>query len=172
MNKLRRALGDSAENPRYIETVAGRGYRFIGAVEHRLYAPVASIPAPILDSKLPAHRDGIHVRGHQLTSRVKPWIVLAVFATSFGIWGVVTLLTTKAGSVARPVLQFTIPPPPGTIFAPPISRQPFAISPDGTRLSFTSFFQRGRQDPLLPSAASLAEFRPGALAHERGVRQE
>ena len=34
INKLRQALGDSADRPRYIETLPGRGYRFIGSVEH------------------------------------------------------------------------------------------------------------------------------------------
>ena len=32
MNKLRQALGDTAENPRYVETVPKRGYRFIAAI--------------------------------------------------------------------------------------------------------------------------------------------
>src|SRR3954469_16616462 len=32
INKLRDALGDSASDPRYIETLARRGYRFIGEV--------------------------------------------------------------------------------------------------------------------------------------------
>jgi len=32
MVKLRDVLGDSASNPRYIETIAKRGYRFLGAV--------------------------------------------------------------------------------------------------------------------------------------------
>lgn len=32
VNKLRAVLGDSAENPRFVETIARRGYRFIGAV--------------------------------------------------------------------------------------------------------------------------------------------
>src|SRR2546427_2503198 len=32
INKIRAALGDSAENPRFVETVARRGYRFIADV--------------------------------------------------------------------------------------------------------------------------------------------
>src|SRR5580765_1649428 len=37
VRKLREALGDSADTPRYVETVARRGYRFI--------APLVSPPA-------------------------------------------------------------------------------------------------------------------------------
>jgi DNA-binding winged helix-turn-helix (wHTH) protein len=33
VNKLRETLGDSASSPRYIETVARRGYRFIAPVQ-------------------------------------------------------------------------------------------------------------------------------------------
>ncbi len=33
VSKLRQALGDSADEPRFIETLPRRGYRFIGAVE-------------------------------------------------------------------------------------------------------------------------------------------
>src|SRR2546425_10685215 len=38
VNKLREALGDSASSPRYLETVARRGYRFLAPVE-RAEAP-------------------------------------------------------------------------------------------------------------------------------------
>ncbi len=34
INKIREALGDSADNPRFIETLARRGYRFIAPVSH------------------------------------------------------------------------------------------------------------------------------------------
>jgi eukaryotic-like serine/threonine-protein kinase len=44
---LRRALGDSAENPRYIETLARRGYRLMVATEYLKSAPgIASGEAP------------------------------------------------------------------------------------------------------------------------------
>jgi len=42
--RLREALGDSAEHPRFIETLPKRGYRFIGAVEGSAAAP-AEVPA-------------------------------------------------------------------------------------------------------------------------------
>jgi TolB-like protein/Flp pilus assembly protein TadD len=50
VNKLRLALGDSAENPRFIETVARRGYRFIASVGTQSAASsltVVSAPAAV-----------------------------------------------------------------------------------------------------------------------------
>ncbi len=44
MNRLREALGDGAEHPRYVETVPRRGYRFIGQVE--VVEDPASVPPP------------------------------------------------------------------------------------------------------------------------------
>ena len=35
INKIREALSDSAENPRFVETLSRRGYRFIAPVEAR-----------------------------------------------------------------------------------------------------------------------------------------
>lgn len=44
MTKLRNALGDSAESPRYIETLHRRGYRFLApVVEHHESEPVAHL---------------------------------------------------------------------------------------------------------------------------------
>ena len=45
VNRLRQALGDSAENPKYIETLARRGYRWKTAVEWD-QRPAASGPVP------------------------------------------------------------------------------------------------------------------------------
>jgi DNA-binding winged helix-turn-helix (wHTH) protein/Tol biopolymer transport system component len=47
VNKLREALGDSADHPIYIETVARRGYRFVAPVEaDRTVNPIAKTVAP------------------------------------------------------------------------------------------------------------------------------
>jgi TolB-like protein/DNA-binding winged helix-turn-helix (wHTH) protein/tetratricopeptide (TPR) repeat protein len=52
INKLREALSDSAENPRYIETLPRRGYRFIAPVEH--VQPAAAAPEKIEKTAEPA----------------------------------------------------------------------------------------------------------------------
>jgi eukaryotic-like serine/threonine-protein kinase len=60
-------------------------------------------------------------------------IALALTAGALRWW-----LRSPAVEAPRQVLQFEIPQPPGTIFAPTISRQSFAISPDGKRLAFSA----------------------------------
>ena len=44
IRKLRSALGDTSETPRYIETLPRRGYRFIGALDPDPQAPAAAPP--------------------------------------------------------------------------------------------------------------------------------
>jgi cholera toxin transcriptional activator len=46
INKVREALGDSASSPRFVETLARRGYRFIAPVQTDAPAPKPEIPAP------------------------------------------------------------------------------------------------------------------------------
>jgi len=55
INKLRDALGDSAENPRFIETLARRGYRFIAPVSIEASTSVepAAIPPPAPEAPQP-----------------------------------------------------------------------------------------------------------------------
>jgi DNA-binding winged helix-turn-helix (wHTH) protein len=46
INRVREVLGDSASSPRYVETLARRGYRFIAPVESELPPTRSHPPAP------------------------------------------------------------------------------------------------------------------------------
>jgi DNA-binding winged helix-turn-helix (wHTH) protein len=56
INRLRETLGDSASNPRFIETLARRGYRFLAPVEAVGPAPSAATPPALAanSASLPA----------------------------------------------------------------------------------------------------------------------
>jgi Tol biopolymer transport system component/DNA-binding winged helix-turn-helix (wHTH) protein len=57
VKRLRDALGDSAEQPRYIETVPKRGYKFIATLDGVVTAPAESEVAPVAAGRRRLWRD-------------------------------------------------------------------------------------------------------------------
>ena len=74
--KLRKALGDTAQQPTYIEAISKRGYRLIAAVE-RLDRP--------LQEQRPAEAPGLGVSGPPLRRRVVVG-ALAALAVAAAVW--------------------------------------------------------------------------------------
>jgi TolB-like protein/DNA-binding winged helix-turn-helix (wHTH) protein/Flp pilus assembly protein TadD len=96
INKIREALGDSAESPRFVETVARRGYRFLADVKDADAAAVRS-PEPATQPQPTAEaRDRSDLPGniakveHLLPSLVWkiPVFALLLLMASLAIWKV------------------------------------------------------------------------------------
>jgi len=99
VNKLRECLNDSAEEPRYIETLPRRGYRFIAKLEKSEEPlPASSQPRPVSKPQ-PNHQPEPDHRGVNLQEVIAPaglwdrlfvWGALAVFflVAVFGVWKV------------------------------------------------------------------------------------
>ncbi len=78
VNRLREALGDSAENPRFVETVPRHGYRFIAPVTETGTDTSVEIPAPGTPEAL--NERETHARGPQRPLRRKAEVALATAA--------------------------------------------------------------------------------------------
>jgi DNA-binding winged helix-turn-helix (wHTH) protein/Tol biopolymer transport system component len=95
INRIREVLGDSAENPRFVETVPKRGYRFIAPVENPSQQAEQTPGAKLLDtSGKPQNR--IHFRLTILTAAV-----LAV-----GLLAAVWIIFTRPPGAPK-VVRFT-----------------------------------------------------------------
>jgi DNA-binding winged helix-turn-helix (wHTH) protein/Tol biopolymer transport system component len=145
VNKLRQTLGDSADQPRYIETVSGRGYRFMAPVQ-KAAAPVREIPSlPVL-------------RIEPKPGKPRSWRMPATGAlalallSGFAYW----FSGRSAAPAGLPVpLIFSVHPPAGFALEGGGSRQTLALSPDGSKLAFTAMDTSGAFSLFLRDFKSL-----------------
>jgi TolB-like protein/DNA-binding winged helix-turn-helix (wHTH) protein/tetratricopeptide (TPR) repeat protein len=104
VNKLRQALGDSAENPVFIETIPRRGYRFLAPVS--FIEESRGISAPEQDSTVTGPQSS-SVRSSVGVENVWTWRHLAAAVLS------VICVGTLATYLARPKAQHTPASSPG-----------------------------------------------------------
>ena len=109
IKRLRDALGESAETPIFVETVARRGYRFIGNVEKPRQAPSAR-PTPW--QRLPTTRNAV-IGGLMACALVLSFLSTAIRVRSKAVQPAVTPAVTNVGEKYTP-----------------------SLSPDGQRLAF------------------------------------
>jgi TolB-like protein/DNA-binding winged helix-turn-helix (wHTH) protein/Flp pilus assembly protein TadD len=76
INKIREALGDSAENPRFVETVPRRGYRFIAdvaVVDLESVPPEVHAPSTVGDPLTADHREPPEVNEQTTAPKGRGW---------------------------------------------------------------------------------------------------
>lgn len=156
VKRLRDALRDSADKPRYIETVARRGYRFIADIEPPTDCPVmaelaaaeppptdptnerqAEAVLPPADTTLP--RSDAAPRRPRFNSH--HWIPVGLLAAvALVVWAGVVFNRRSARSAAvslRPLMRLDLDL--GNVVPPDSDQGANAVlSPDGTRLVYVS----------------------------------
>ena len=141
VNRLRRALGDSASNPHFIQTEPKLGYRFIAALEHQ---PREEYPAPepLIE---PAHEpDQQQKKPNRLL--IAGAIALFLLGALSGLWFAKRRSTPDTKSQ---MYRFAIE-------VPGVNRVPtLAISPSGDQIVF-----RGAKGLLYRRYLDHSDFRP------------
>lgn len=86
INKLRNALGDSPEKPRFIETLPRRGYRFIAPVDAAKTSRDGEPPAQLTSSQAGRAGSGSITWRRALLSAALALSLVAVFFSFFRYW--------------------------------------------------------------------------------------
>ncbi|HVO56255.1 MAG TPA: winged helix-turn-helix domain-containing protein [Dongiaceae bacterium] len=154
MNKLRETLSDSAESPRYIETLPRRGYRFIAAVQPvaaappapapSVAAPSAAAPPPPAAAAETRHPRGASGAGWQMGKPVAiAGFALAVLLIFLAVHRPVDREKEEAEARAKAGKSLS----PMVTLVPDPASDP-AISPDGQWVAF-------RRNSYTPGAAGI-----------------
>ena len=124
INRLRDTLGDSADSPRFIETLPRRGYRFIAPIESDPIASPAVAPgAPVSVPEGPAASPSVRRRGGR---------IVAAFAL-----GLVAVVDGGLWQLRRP--PAVEGPPPKVVSLTRLAGEEDwpAFSPDGEQVAFS-----------------------------------
>ena len=126
LRKLRQALGDDAETPRYIETIPKQGFRFVAPVERVSALPQGASAVLPIRAILPPTPEG-HLEFPQTQRHVSAWwAVLAACVLSFFLgWRLDIFRAAPAGLSVSAYTKITNDGVPKTL-----------IGTDGSRLYF------------------------------------
>jgi Tol biopolymer transport system component/DNA-binding winged helix-turn-helix (wHTH) protein len=161
IKRLRDALGESAERPIFVETVARRGYRFIGNVEVLTPSAPSDLEGLKPDSEtgrtptkaLLASASGLRARKWQFGGALLAIVIVASMAAGWFIWRQASRSKLSQASVTLQRLTTNA-----------IENQVFAsaLSPDGKYLAYSDktgaylrLLSTGELHPLLPKASDV-----------------
>jgi len=148
VNKLRRTLGDSADQARYVETLPGQGYRFIAPIQRASTkaVPEMAAPAPFRIEPKPSRQP-------------QSWGLFVAAMTLAVVAGGSYWLAKRSAEPVKATkgVRFAVVPLTGFAFEGAASRQSFALSPDGTSLAFTAMDSSGAFRVFLRDFNSLEQ---------------
>jgi Tol biopolymer transport system component/DNA-binding winged helix-turn-helix (wHTH) protein len=178
IKKIREALGDSAENPRFVETLARRGFRFIAPVRSA-EEPVRGISNPWVS---PVSTSSSPVKTELVSSALSPTVeksagakrtnvtyITAAVCFGFGVLlmaAIAHFLNPRPTGVLPRISQITED---GLVYSPAdpsIETLPASVT-NGANI-FTSYIQDGRV-VLAQVSTSTGEFHILQLPNEIGV---
>ena len=131
INKVREALGDSAETPRFIETLPRRGYRFIGQIQlNGAGDPPVAEPAAAGTALRAISAPQAHESRFDESKKHRKWIPIAV-ATALLVAAASIWFASHRGSKRVPIQiqQLTTNSSENPV-------QQAAVSPDGSYLAY------------------------------------
>jgi Tol biopolymer transport system component/DNA-binding winged helix-turn-helix (wHTH) protein len=129
VRRIRNVLGDDPEEPRFIQTVVGRGYRFIATVQGATPSP-AFLPAPEAQPPQSFLESGKTSQGRvKIPSRSRQMLVVSNVALVFVIGALIAWGWLQHQSPPQPFEVIPLTALPGQEISP-------SFSPDGSQVAF------------------------------------